>query len=176
MDWDWSDLVECIIWHHMFIVFAVPISLSRSDTIRQDEFVTPTCTILPVVFKANECMKSTVFLQHLFEHWRTWELKHLSITAGACRLWKPVISFAVNFLHELGNSSVEETVEHLKLYPLPVFEAKLSDKDKAMWPSNLTAKLLRSRGLEICQNVFLDFLLCSSIKTVRLGRYVHFYS
>ncbi len=132
LDVDSSDLVHCISWYHMVIVCAVPISLSSPGTIRQDEVKPIACTICFIIFKANQCIKSTVFLQHLFEHCRAWKLILWSITVGGCRLRKPVISFAVNFLHELGNSSVEETVKPLKLYPLPVFEAKLGDEDKAL--------------------------------------------
>ncbi len=176
MDVDSSDLFECILGYHMIKVWLILISLSRSVTIGQDEVELTSCAILLVVFKANECQKGTVFWQHLFNHCSTWELKHWSRTTKACRLWKPVISFAVNLLHPLGYSSVKETVDRLQLYPTPFFEAKLGDEDKELWPSNLTAKFLGSRGLEMCKNIVNDLLLCSSIKTGRLGPYVHFYS
>ena len=159
------------------VSWLILISLSRSGTIGQDEVEEFTCTIFPVVFKADEGIKSsTVFLQHLFDHCHTWELKHWSITAGAFRLWKPVISFAVDFLYPLCYSSVKDTVYPLQLYPLPVFEAKLGYEYKELWLSNLTAKFLCSRVLKICPKVVYDLLLCSSIITERLGRYVHFYS
>ena len=175
MDGDWSYLVDCISWNHKGILsWSTGRSLTRSGTIGQDEVETSTFTIFVIVFKASECIKSTIFLQHLLDHCCTWELKHWPMAVSACRLWKPVISFAVDFLHPLGYSSVKESVDPLQLYPLPVFEAKLGDEDKAMWLSNLTAKLLWSRGLEICPNVVRDLLLCSSIQTER-GRYVHFY-
>ena len=119
-----------------------PISLSRSGTIGQDEVEARTITIFIVVFKANECMKGTVFLQHIFDHCRTWELKHWSRTSRACHLRKPVISFAVDFLHPLGYFSVKATVDPLQLYPLPTFEAKLGDVHKEFRTSNLTAKFL----------------------------------
>ena len=165
MDGDWSYLFDCISWYHMSIVSCQPtlISLSRSGTIGQDEVVTCTCiiTIFCVVFKANQSMKGTVFLQHLFDHCRTWELKHWSIIARTYHIWKPDLSFAVDFLHPLGYSSVKETVDPLQLYPLAVFKAKLGDEDKELWPSNFTAKLLWSRGLKMCPNIVHDFLLCS---------------
>ncbi len=53
-DVDLSDLVECIRRNHMIIVVSIPFSLSRPGTIRQDEVEHITCTILFVVFKANE--------------------------------------------------------------------------------------------------------------------------
>ena len=180
MDGDWSDLLECISWYHMIMVcqtlLRILFSLSRPGTIGQNKVEVIICTIFFVIFKANECMKGTVFLQHLFDHCRTWELKHWSRTTRACRLWKPVISFAVDFLHPLGYFSVKATVDPLQLYPLPAFEAKLGDVHKEFRPSNFTAKFLWSRGLEMYPNIVNDFLLCSSIKTERLGRYVHFYS
>ena len=52
------------------------ISLSRPGTIGQDEVEVNITTILKVVFKASECMKGTVILQHLTDHCRTRELKH----------------------------------------------------------------------------------------------------
>ena len=169
MDGDWSHLIDCISWYHMSEVsWENGISLSKSGTIGQDEVESSTFTIFMIVFKADECMKSsTVFLQHLFYHCWTWELKHWSFIPMTYRVWKPVISFAVDFLYELSYSSVKETVEPLKLYPLPVFEAKLGDEDKALWPSNLTAKFFWSRGLFTCPHVVHELLLCSSIKTER---------
>ncbi len=150
------------------------ISLSTSGTIGQDEVEERTFAICSVVLKASEGMKSTVFLHHLFYHCRTWELKHWSITTRVNRLWKPDFSFAVDFLHPLGYSSVKETVDPLQLYPLPVFKAKFGDEDKELWPSDLTAKFLWSWCLEMCLIFSHVYLLCSSIKTGRLGRYVHF--
>jgi hypothetical protein len=41
----------------MGVVLIPPISLSRSDTIGQDEVEEIFCTIFSVVFKANECME-----------------------------------------------------------------------------------------------------------------------
>ncbi len=68
------------------VSFEMRISLSRSGTIGQDEVeMITTTTIFFVVFKANECMKGTVFLQYLFDHFRTWELKQCSITTRARR-------------------------------------------------------------------------------------------
>ncbi len=161
----------------MIIVCYTLISLSRSDTIGQDELeVNTTWTTFTIVFKATQSMKGTIFLQHLFHHCRTWELKHWSITFEAYRLWKPVISFAVDFLHPLGYSFVKESGNPLQLYPLPVFEAKLRDEDKELWPSNLMAKFLWSRGLFMCPIFSHIYLLCSSIKVGRLRRFVHFYS
>ncbi len=161
----------------MGVVSWIPvISLSGSGTIGHNEVELTTITFICVVFKANQGVRSTVFLQHLFDHCRTWELKHWLRTCKACRTWKPVISFAADFLHPLGYSSVKETVESLQLYPLVAFKAKLGNKDKELRTSNLRAKFLWSWGLKICPNVVHDLLLCSSIKTVRLGRYIHFYS
>ena len=67
------------------VYWEILIILSRSGTIVKDEVEESTSTIITVVFKASECMKSTVFLQHIFDHCRTWKLKHWSIIARACR-------------------------------------------------------------------------------------------
>ena len=81
VDGDISYLVKCNIWYNMSILsWPILISLSRSGTIGQDEVEVTTCTIFLVVFKANESVKGTVFLQHLFNHCRTWELKNWSRT------------------------------------------------------------------------------------------------
>ncbi len=114
------------------------ISLSRPGTIRQDEVEVNILTILKVVFKASECMKGTVILQHLTDHCSTRELKinFKIMTSAACHLRKPEISFAVDFFHPMGCFSVKSTVDPLQLYPLPAFEAKLGDEDKEFRLSN----------------------------------------
>ncbi len=151
------------------------ISLSRAGTIGQDEVKILIFTVSMAFFKSNQGVKSTIIFNCLFDHCRTRDLKHWSMTIRAYRLWKPVISFAVDFLHPLGYSLVKETVDPLQLYPLPVFKTKLGDEDKELWQSNFTAKFLWSKGFEMCQNVIHDLFLCSSIRTERLRHYVHFY-
>ncbi len=60
---DSSDPVECISWYHMSMKsWGILICLSRLGTIGQNEVEVNTCTIVIVVFKANECMKGTVLL------------------------------------------------------------------------------------------------------------------
>ncbi len=75
VDGDSSDLVMRVGWHHMVIVFVVPISLSRSGTIGQDEVEELTFTISTVVFKTNKGAKDSTF-NHFVDLSLTRKFKH----------------------------------------------------------------------------------------------------
>ncbi len=69
---------------------------------------------------------------HLTDYCRTRELENCKNAFTRARAYHVCKSLNTDFLNPLGYSSVKETVDPLKLYPLSVFEAKLGDEDKEL--------------------------------------------